>query len=442
MHDELAEYQELANDWLQNLFPICRSLAGSGVRKTFDYLLQDIDFDVHGFASGSEVFDWVVPSEWEVEEAYIEAIDGHKIVDFEDNNLHLVSHSSPFEGVLTFDQLKPHLHTLEALPDAVPYRTTYYQDAWGFCLSHNSLKQLDTTSDYRVVVKTKLTPGFLNIGEAVVGANSDDEFLIHTYCCHPSMANDNLSGVILWGLLLKALSSKKLSKKYRFVIAPETIGALCFLKLREDIASKFTAGLILTTVGGSAPVSLKSSFLSDTKLDQYARHLLTQQNKQLVEHPFSVFGSDERQFSSPAFRIPMISLAKSQYHHYDEYHTSEDNLDFVKIDAIMESFELHMKLIQMLESDSYFCAKVRHGEPMLSKRDLYPKLGGKILPKTGNDETRWVEQVLWMMHFGDGSLTLFEVAQRTNTCFFDILDMAISLEKLDLIQLSKTPIRL
>ncbi|MBM3506214.1 MAG: DUF4910 domain-containing protein [Alphaproteobacteria bacterium] len=426
---------ESAASLLGDLFPICRSITGDGVRRTFKILRDLVDFHVREVASGTVCFDWVVPDEWNVRDAFIATEDGRRVVDFRVSNIHLVSYSEPVDAVLSFAELEPHLHVHHSLPKAIPYRTSYYRRGWGFCLTAAQLRSLDRSARYHVRIDTTLAPGSLSYGERVLQGGSGREFLVSTYCCHPSMANDNLSGVVIWTLLLKELAKRTLRHSYRFVIAPETIGAIAYLCRNEAAMKKVEGGFVISTAGGPGPLAYKHTFESDGYIDRVALQALRDSGLAFVEHPFSVMGSDERSYSSPAFRIPVGTICKDKYYEYAEYHSSLDNLDFVKPEALVTSLNAYLSAIDILERDARFDSLAPPAETQLGKRGLYGGAGGATLPKpVGEAGANDVGTVLTVLFWADGHTSLLEMAERTRLPFAALADAADRLKAAQLIR--------
>jgi len=399
---------------LRQLFPICRSITGNGVRQSLDILRATAPFDVVEVPSGTPSFDWTVPDEWNVRDAYVADSHGRRLIDFQQNNLHLVSYSEPYEGTLTFDELHPRLYTLPDLPDAIPYRTSYYNRTWGFCLSQNQFDALDRNELYTVKVDTTLAPGSLTYGETFLPGKSGREFLITTYCCHPSLANDNLSGMVLLTLLLRELQARDLWHSYRFLIIPETIGALTWLAQNEEAARRVSGAYVITTVAGPGAIGFKRSFAGDHLIDRITRLTFAEAGLSVTEYPFDANGSDERQFSSPGFRIACNTICKDKYYEYPYYHTSLDNLDFAKADALVETLKLYFQAIDNLEFNRTYRSFNPKGEPMLGKRGLYPQLGGAIRQSAagaayGNE----LDAIRWLMFYSDGQTPLLDIAEKT-----------------------------
>ncbi|MBF0595728.1 MAG: DUF4910 domain-containing protein, partial [Candidatus Omnitrophica bacterium] len=377
-------WQELtrsADELFAELFPVCRSLTGEGVRQTLRRLAGVTPFELREVPSGTACFDWVVPDEWNIKGAYIKNSRGETIVDFARNNVHVVSYSVPVNTTMSFAELDPHLHYLPNLPQAIPYRTSYYNRDWGFCLSHDQYVTLDKEDTYRVVIDASLSPGSLTYGEAFIPGDSGKEFLVSTYCCHPSLANDNLSGPILWTLLLKVLRSRKTRHSYRFIIIPEKIGALAYLSHHEQAMKKVYGGFVITTVAGPGEPGYKGSFQGDHLVDRAVRQAFVDADKAYVAYPFDINGSDETQYSSPHFRIPTGTITKDKYYEYDYYHTSLDDLDFVKAAYLIDTLKMYLLTIENLELDLTYRSLNPCGSPMLGKRGLYPKVGGQIRQK-------------------------------------------------------------
>ncbi len=431
-HDQLkAEAGKL----FRELFPICRSLTGEGVRKTLKHLSKIADFQIKEILSGTVAYDWVVPDEWNVAGARLETEDGQKIVDFADNNLHLVGYSVPVNEVMSFDRLDKHLHTLPARPDAIPYRTSYYTRDWGFCLSHDQYSKLDRTRRYRVNIDTKLEPGSLTYAEAILPGRSEKEYIVTSYCCHPSLANDNLSGVIAWILLLRHVAALDRHYTYRFVLAPETIGFIAYLSANESQLKSIAGGYVLSCCAGPGKFSYKHSCsqLLNKKMDDVDRAALIALKEAAVdflEFPFDINGSDERQFSAPRWRIPTGTISKDKYYEFPEYHTSDDNLGFVSVDGLLGTLRLYQAAIDNLEQNSIFNSLMPYCEPMLRKRDLFPSIGGLVNQKANlnsvqhrsfqypGGETRKLsgnelDALLWLMFFADGKHDLMSVAEKT-----------------------------
>lgn len=438
------------NDILKELFPICRSITGDGVRKSLSILKKISDFEIKEIPSGTKCYDWKIPKEWNIVDAFIEDSLGNKIIDFKNNNLHIVSYSIPIDKIVTYDELVPHLHTLPNMVDAIPYRTTYYNETWGFCLTEKQFRKLDKNEKFHVRIDSSLKDGSLTYGECILSGESKKEFLISTYCCHPSLANDNLSGLVLWIFLLRALKQKKLKYSYRFIAVPETIGAISYLAKNEKEMKKIISGFVLSTVAGEGKFGYKKTFLGNHFLDEIVKEEFSKQKIKFIEYPFDINGSDETHFSSPFFRIPIGTISKDKYYEYEYYHTSKDNLEFVKAEYLKETFEVYMKIIEKIESKDNLEFNINKIEvpdvkdkketiyrslnpycaPMLSKRGIYPTLGGKI-KQSADDFSRehkkreykisnqkfisgeTIDAILWIMFYSDGKHSLEKIAEKT-----------------------------
>jgi aminopeptidase-like protein len=404
-----------ADALLRSLFPICRSITGDGLRETLNRLRAITDFQLHEVPSDTACYDWSVPDEWTVRDAYVADNNDRRLIDFQQNNVHLVNYSVPFEGRLTYYELAPHLHTLPDYPTAIPYRTTYYNRTWGFCLAHEQFQKLDKKAKYHVVVDTTLTPGNLTYGEALLPGSSGDEYLVSTYVCHPSLANDNLSGVVLWTLLLRELRKAPRRHAYRFVIAPETLGALVYISRNEKAVRKLTGGFIATTVAGPGSFGYKCSWRGDALVDRAARLTFRELDFDYIEYPFDANGSDERQYSTPGLRVPIGTICKDKYYEYPGYHTSLDNLDFVHPEALMETLKIYLLAIEKLELNQTFSSLNPIGEPMLGKRGLYPKVGGSIHQQAygENPPITELDAIRWVLFHADGKTSLLTIAEQT-----------------------------
>lgn len=392
--------------YFDRLFLLNRSLTGNGVRQTFDILKEVIDFDITEVPSGTKALDWIVPKEWNVNEAYIITPDGRKVADFSQNNLHLIGYSIPFSGDLTFEELKNHIMTLPSQPDAIPYVTSYYVERWGFCMAHNDFLALPKEGNYKVVVDTTLKEGSMTVGEAVVKGKSDKEVLFTSYCCHPSMANNELSGMLALAFLYQLIKSKKdLKYTYRFYLAPETIGAIYYLSQKGmDFKENLLGGIVLTCCGDAGPITLKKS-RSQSYFNNVLKNILDHSHgKAYNELDFFPMGSDERQYCSPGFDLPVVCLTRTMYGKYKEYHTSGDNKSIIDFGALEEYILLLNELVDSIELDGNYINKSPYGEPQLGKRGLYPTL--MTLEERGESLSR----LLYLLNYSDGKHTLLDIS--------------------------------
>ena len=421
------------NHYLKRLFPISRSITGFGNRKTLEILQEIIPLKILEYSSGQKIYDWVIPKEWNVQDAWIKNSNGEKIVDFQKNNLHVISYSIPLHENLSFHELKSRLHYREDLPKAIPYRTTYYKEDWGFCVSFDDFQKFfKPQEDYEVYIDSTLSHGSLSIGELLISGKSTKEFLISTYICHPSIANDNLSGTIMTAFLAKELLQKRLNFSYRIIFVPETIGAIAYCAKNENEMKAIESGLVVTNVGGPGRFSYKQSFDSKHFINKLIEQTFQDNGIDFITYPFDIHGSDERQYSSPGFRIQMATICKDKYYEYPFYHTSLDNLDFVKAENIDESLNLYLQVIDKLDYNVGFIRKDIHCEVMLSKYDLYPKLGGAQRP-TGNRPND-LDIILWLLFYCDGEQSLFDISEKTDLSLEKLYSIAQKLESKGIIK--------
>lgn len=402
------------------LWPICRSITGNGIRKSFEIFHKIIPLEIKSIATGKKVFDWEVPREWNISEAYLVDPDGNKIIDFKENNLHILNYSIPFEDELDLEELQGHLYSLEDQPEAIPYVTSYYKERWGFCLSHNQRKNLKP-GKYRVVIRTTLTEGELNYGHLVLPSTvgNKKEVLISSYLCHPSMANNELSGPILLAYLYKSLKNlPKREYNYRFVIVPETIGSICFLsEFGNQLKENCIAGLVATCVGDKYSYNYKKSKQGNTSIDKICENLFSFiDHKNVKIRDFFPTGSDERQYCSPGFNLPVGSITRSLYGEFKEYHTSLDNKEFIDFTSLNESLELYLKVILVLENNFTFKNTNPNCEPMLGKRGLYNTVGAS------RDMAERQKAFMYLLSYSDGSLDLVDIANKANMSCFEIIE--------------------
>jgi aminopeptidase-like protein len=397
---------------MRELFPICRSITGAGVRETLAALGRRIPLELHEVPSGTQVLDWTVPDEWNIEDAYI-ARDGCRVVDFRESNLHVMNYSEPVRAVMPVAELRTHLHALPEHPEWVPYRTSYYSRAWGFCLSQRQLDALED-GDYEVVIDSTLEPGSLTYGECFLPGERDEEVLLTTHVCHPSLANDNLSGIALLMELGARLQDAPRSLSYRLLFIPGTIGSITWLARNEAAASRIVAGLTLACVGDPAPLTYKRSRRGDALIDRAAAHVLRRSGK-LVD--FVPWGWDERQFNSPAFDLPVGSLCRSREGEFEEYHSSADDLELVRPEQLEVALDNVLEILDVVETDRRYVNLAPKGEPQLGKRGLYPKMGG---PAAEEEQLA----MLWVLNQSDGGKSLLEIAERSGILFASLRNSA------------------
>jgi aminopeptidase-like protein len=412
------------------LMPLTRSVAGPGLRATLDVLERTCGpLERHRFATGERVFDWTVPREWELREAWIRDPDGRIVVTAADCNLHVVSHSAPVHAHLRLDELQAHLHSLPEQPDAIPYRTSYYRESWGFCLADRVRRAL-RPGRYEVLVDADLRPGHVEVGELAIPGTSGAEVLFSTYCCHPSMANNELSGPVLCAHLA-ALLRERLARPrhtYRFLFGPETIGAIAYLsRFGERMRRALAAGYVVTCVGDGGPLTYKRSRRGDTLADRVAEHVLAHTGVAHEILDFFPSGSDERQYCSPGFDLPVGSIMRSMYGTYPEYHTSLDDLSLVTPEALDESLAVHLRVVEALEANETLASTVPLCEPQLGARGLYPATGGGL---AGDARVR---DVNWLLNLCDGSADLLAVADRARRPLWELRPIADELVAHDLL---------
>ena len=395
---------------MRELYPICRSITGNGVRHTLQILQGRIPLTVHEVPSGTQVFDWTVPKEWNIRGAFIKNGRGDKIVDFADCNLHVVGYSVPFKGRLSLEELKQHLFALPEHPDWIPYRTSYYKETWGFCLSQKQLNAM-TDGEYEVCIDSSLRDGHLTYGEHCIPGETADEILLSCHICHPSLCNDNLSGVALMVGLFEYLSQKTRRYSYRFLFIPGTIGSIAWLALNETRAASIRHGFVVAGVGDKGGFTYKKSRRGDTEIDRVFSYVLrnSADNSKIID--FHPYGYDERQFCSPGFNLSVGCVMRTPFGEYPEYHTSADNLDFISLEALSDSFEKCVSAVNILDNNGVYLNQNPKCEPQLGKRGVYGSMGGETDRRT--DEMA----MLWVLNMSDGHNTLLEIANRSGLDF-------------------------
>lgn len=407
--------------FIEELFPICRSITGNGLRQTLDSIKRRIPLEIHEVPTGSKVFDWTVPKEWNIRDAYLKNSRGEKIIDFRKCNLHALNYSVPIRRTVLLDELKQHLFTLPDHPDWIPYRTSYYKENWGLCLSHKQFVGLEEGS-YEVFIDSTLENGSLTYGELYLRGEEEGEILISCHTCHPSLANDNLSGVSLAVSLAQRLSSVRPRYSYRFLFIPGTIGAITWLALNEKEAAKIRHGLVLTGLGDAGEVTYKKSRRGDAEIDRAASHVLRHSGDDYEIQDFSPYGYDERQYCSPGFNLPVGRLSRTPYGQYPEYHTSADNLEFVNPWFLGDSFRKIVSILEVLEHNRSYLNTSPKCEPQLGKRGIYDEIGPHQLA------------MLWALNLSDGTSSLLDIAERSGMPFKSIRSAADVLENFNLIE--------
>jgi aminopeptidase-like protein len=408
--------------FMRELFPLCRSITGDGVRETLTAVGRRIPLELHEVPSGTPVLDWTVPDEWNIEDAYI-AKDGRRVVDFGESNLHVVNYSEPVRAVMPLDELRPHLHTLPEHPEWIPYRTSYYSRTWGFCLAQRQLDELED-GEYEVVIDSTLEPGALTYGECFLPGEREEEVLLTTHVCHPSLANDNLSGLTVLTEIGMRLQEQPRSLSYRLLFIPGTIGSITWLARNDDVLAPVVAGFTIACVGNRAPLTYKRSQRGDALVDRAASYVLRQKGGNVVD--FVPWGWDERQFNSPGFDHPVGSLSRSREGEFEEYHSSADDLELVRPEQLKNALQTALEILEVLDADRRYLNLAPKGEPQLGKRGLYPKVGG---PAAEEEQLA----MLWVLNQSDGERSLLDIAERSGVSFSDLRAAVMRLQAAGLI---------
>ena len=409
------------------LFPICRSITGNGVRQTLQVLGRYIPLKVIEVPSGTAVLDWTVPREWNIRDAYIALEDGTRVVDFAANNLHIVQYSRPIDAIMPLAELRPHLHSLPDQPDWIPYRTSYYSENWGFCLSHRQLASL-TDGLYRVVIDSDLTPGYLSYGELLIPGETDDIVLFSCHICHPSLANDNLSGISVATMLACHLTNLRPRHSYRFLFIPGTIGSLTWLAHNEDKVGRIVHGLVLSCLGDAGGMTYKQSRRGDAAIDRIVAHVLTHDEVPHRIRPFVPYGYDERQYCSPGYDLPVGCLTRTPNGEYPEYHSSADNLSLLRAESLAHSLAVLRRIVEVIEGDALYRSRNPKGEPQLGRRGLYAAMGGQRA--ASYDQMA----LLWVLNLADGHHSLLDMAERAGVPFATIRAAANALVAAELLE--------
>ena len=412
------------------LFPIPRSLTGDGVRETLRVLSEHVPLDVTEVPSGTQLFDWRAPQEWNLEAAWIADANGRRIVDATDSVLHVVGYSTPVRETLSGGELRERLHTTPENPERIPYRTAYWADTWGFCVTGKQLAQIEPDGRYEVVIEASLDDGHLTYGEACFPGTSDEEVLLSTYVCHPSLANDNVSGIAALAVLGTLLADRPLGRSHRLLFAPGTLGPLAWLSRNEDRLDRFAAGFLVACVGDAGPVRYKRSRRGDAEVDRAAAHVLRSTRADAIVEDFVPWGGDERQFCSPGFDLPFGALTRTPHGLFPEYHTSADDLDFISAESLGDSIVAALEILDLLERNRVPRSRVPYGEPQLGRRGLYSEISTGA-PREGEAFQR---AIMWVLNQSDGAHSLLDVAERAELPFALIADAADALVNAELIE--------
>ena len=403
------------------LYPICRSITGDGLRETLRRLQRFVPLTMHEVPTGTPVFDWIVPPEWNIQDAFVKNSRGERVIDFQKSNLHVVNYSVPVHEKMSLGELRPHLFSLPDHPGWIPYRTSYYKRSWGFCLSHRQLMELPE-DEYQVSIDATLKDGHLSYAEAYLPGDTTDEILVSSHACHPSLANDNLSGVAIACFLARHISRFPHRYSYRFLFIPGTIGAITWLSRNEAEISRIKHGLVLAGAGDAGPLSYKRSRRGNTEIDQAAAYVLRQIGQSTRVLDFSPYGYDERQYCSVGFNLAVGRLSRTPHGTFPEYHTSADNVDFVHADSLNESFAACLSIFSILERNQVYLNTNPKCEPQLGERGLYRTIGGST------DGCATEQAMMWVLNQSDGGHTLLDIAERAQISFDSIHRAALALK--------------
>src|SRR5271165_2167330 len=412
---------------IEALYPICRSITGNGVRQSLRLLQGTVPLELHEVPSGTQVFDWTVPKEWNIRDAYIKDPAGERVVDFRRSNLHVLNYSVPVHRTMSLAELRPHLFTLPETPDWIPYRTSYYREAWGFCLSKTHLDRMEE-GEYEVCVDSTLEPGYLTYGEYRIQGATDDEVLISCHACHPSLCNDNLSGMTIAARLARLLEGVSLRYSYRFLWIPGTIGSITWLARNEPILPRIRHGLVLSCVGDGGPFTYKRSRRGDADVDRAVEHVLRHSGREFQVMDFSPYGYDERQYCSPGINLPVGCFMRTPNGRYPEYHTAADDLTLVTPSALAESLLQLLRVVQVFEVNGHCLNLNPKCEPQLGRRGLYRQMGGI------KDAAAREMAMLWVLNLSDGQHDLLDIAVRSGIPFDRISQAAEALREARLVE--------
>ena len=411
---------------VRELYPICRSITGEGLRRSLRLLQRTAPIELHEVPSGTQVFDWVVPREWTFRSARLRGPGGELIADADHLNLHVLNYSAPFRGKVRLEELQQHLHSLPEKPALVPYRTSYYKEAWGFCLSEEQRRRL-APGDYEVDIDTTLADGSLTYGELVIPGAQREEVLISTHCCHPSLANDNCAGMVMCAALARLFAQLRPRYTYRFLFIPGTIGAIAWLALNDKGAKRIVHGLVAACVGDAGKITYKRSRRGTAEIDRAVTHVLATSGREHEIRDFVPYGYDERQYCSPGFDLPVGSLTRTPYGEYPEYHTSADNPGLVKPEKLVDTLRCYLAVFEVIEANRAYLNLSPKCEPQLGKRGLYGSVGGHSHAAANQ------MAMLWVLSLSDGIHTLLDIAERSKLPFTDIRLATRALESAGLV---------
>jgi len=409
--DKLETLGRRMYDLAEELFPVCRSMTGPGVRETLRILEREIPLTMTEVPSGEQAFDWEIPPEWRIRDAYIKDRTGNRLVDFRKSNLHVVGGSVPVRATMTWDELKGRVHSLPEHPEWIPYRTSFFQETWGFCAEHCRVRQIEDRvraepQSFDVCIDAELVPGSLTYGECLLEGETDDEVLVSTHVCHPSLANDNLSGIAVSTFLAKQLKSLSRRHTYRFLFLPATIGPIAWLSRNQQHIPRIKHGLVLAVLGDAGPLTYRRTRSGNALIDRAAQHVLTHEASGHRILDFEPFGYDQRQFCSPGINLPMGCLMRTPNGQYPEYHTSADDLELLRPESLADSLDKCLSIMHVLEHDRRYQNTCPHGEPQLGRRGLYRSFSHDA------DATQLQRAVLWVLNLSDGEHSLLDIAHR------------------------------
>jgi aminopeptidase-like protein len=400
--DDCAILARRALELIRDIYPICRSITGAGVRETLARVARLIQLDISEVPSGTPVLDWEIPREWNIHDAYVADSSGRRVIDFRAHNLHVLNYSTPVRAKLPLAELREHLYTLPQQPDRIPYRTSYWQEDWGFCLTQAALDAMPE-GQYDVVIDAELKPGSLTYGECLVRGESSEEFLISTHVCHPSLANDNCSGIALAALLAEQLGRGKPRLSYRILFVPGTIGSIAWLARNRDRLHGLRGGLVIGLLGDPGPLTYKRSRRGSCEVDRIAAEVVRELDVAARLLDFSPYGYDERQFCSPGFDLPVGRLTRSANDMYPEYHTSADDLELIRADALAQSMLALLRIVERVDSNRRYCNRHPFGEPRLGRRGLFRATGGA-------NPGEFEHALLWVLNQSDGGRGILDIA--------------------------------
>lgn len=417
---------------MKELYPICRSITGDGVRETLRIIKKRIPLEMQEVPSGTKVFDWTVPLEWNVSDAYVMNRAGRRVIDFQSHNLHLMSYSVPVRKKMSLEELRPHLFSLPAHPEWIPYRTSYYKENWGFCVRHADLEQL-ADEEYDVVVDSTLQAGSLTYGESYLSGETSDEVLVSCHVCHPSLCNDNLSGITVAVKLAETMAARPRRYSYRFLFIPGTIGSITWLAQNEQIVPRIRHGLVITGVGDAGSVTYKKSRQGNAEIDRAMTHVLRHSGEAHSIIDFFPYGYDERQYCSPGFNLPVGCFMRTPHGQYPEYHSSADNLDLIRSESLSRSYADCLQTFELLEENRVYVSQNPRCEPQLGRRGLYRAVAGQ-------QENQFRElALLWVLNMSDGRHALLDIADRANLPFGQIQSAAQALVEARLLKEYRRP---